>query len=179
MVTDKIKSESPDNMEFKAFDGQDNVITKYLKKIIGQKITQVSDTTISQAQNVILGGIADGLTFQEIAAQVAELGEIASLIRAENIVATEVCQASNAGGHFAMQQSPIAKYTKHVWSAVGDDRTRPTHINASGQSKDFDRPFELEGGQLMFPGDTSLGVAASETIGCRCVEVFDTSGFSR
>jgi len=54
------------------------------------------------------------------------------------------------------------------WSAILDNRTRPDHAAANGQTVAFDQPFEVGGELLMFPGDTSLGASIENIANCRC-----------
>jgi uncharacterized protein with gpF-like domain len=57
---------------------------------------------------------------------------------------------------------------KREWVATTDERTREEHADADGQQVDMDEPFTVGGEQLMYPGDTSLGASAKNTINCRC-----------
>lgn len=54
------------------------------------------------------------------------------------------------------------------WSTMLDELVRDSHQEAEGQRRRASEAFDLRGGQLMFPGDTSLGVSLSEIINCRC-----------
>jgi hypothetical protein len=68
-----------------------------------------------------------------------------------------------------------------IWVTVGDDRVRATHVAVDDQRQPIDQPFELQGGQLMFPTDTSLGADISEIINCRCSSpplFFNPKGFA-
>jgi hypothetical protein len=38
-----------------------------------------------------------------------------------------------------------------------------------------DQPFSLDGGDMMFPGDDSLGADAGEIINCRCAGLYETA----
>lgn len=55
-----------------------------------------------------------------------------------------------------------------VWVTMADERVRPTHVEAEGQERRVDEPFDVGGGKLRFPGDTSLGAPLKEIINCRC-----------
>jgi len=160
------------------FNPFDSAVTQYINGVVGELITQVNDTTIKAVRREILAGIEAGESIKEIAERINDLAEISSEYRSELIAATEVSQASNAGSFQASQQwSNNLGITgvKKTWLAVGDDRTRPTHIEADGQTVEMKEPFELSGGMLMFPGDTSMGASGSETIACRCCHSIDTS----
>ena len=59
-----------------------------------------------------------------------------------------------------------------TWLTVGDDRVRNTHEEVEGVTIPIDEPFELAGGYMMRPHDTSLGVDENEVINCRCSLAF-------
>jgi len=53
-----------------------------------------------------------------------------------------------------------------TWNAVGDDRTRPDHMDATGQEVAPGEPFTVGGELLMYPGDPNG--SDEQTINCRC-----------
>ena len=53
------------------------------------------------------------------------------------------------------------------WVTRRDDRVRPTHAAADGQTVPVGEPFIVGGWALMFPGDPVAPLV--ETAGCRCV----------
>lgn len=55
---------------------------------------------------------------------------------------------------------------KYVWCAVGDERTRPSHLDANGQPQAAGDPFDVGDVTLMFPGDPSG--PDEEVDNCRC-----------
>ena len=94
--------------------------------------------------------------------------------RATNIARTEALTAMNAAGNEAMAQvvdDGLAEKDAitEEWDASADSRTRPDHRNADGQKIKHGGIFVVGGYQLRYPGDTSLGAPASETINCRCM----------
>lgn len=67
--------------------------------------------------------------------------------------------------------APVVK----AWVTVGDERVRDSHVAAGetygadgGAPIPVDQAFQLAGGQVRFPGDTSLGVSMREIYNCRC-----------
>jgi hypothetical protein len=58
-------------------------------------------------------------------------------------------------------------FTKQ-WSISGLGNTRDTHEVMDGVEVDQYEPFVLQGGELMYPHDGSLGADASEIINCAC-----------
>lgn len=96
-------------------------------------------------------------------------------LRGETIARTESIQALNKAADEAVRQVVDSgairrSAARRVWDSAGDDgRTRKSHLAMDGQEVGIDEPFKTPGGELlMFPGDTSLGASAEETINCRC-----------
>ncbi len=96
-------------------------------------------------------------------------------LRADTISRTESLTSLNAGRTEAFRQAVDKAGIAHtnvtrVWSATMDGRTRDTHAAMNGQTVTGpNSPFRTPGGaMMMYPGDTSLGAPASETISCRC-----------
>jgi len=56
--------------------------------------------------------------------------------------------------------------TQKEWLATGDQRTRPDHREADGQVVAIDRPFNIGGWPMQYPGDPAG--PASEVVNCRC-----------
>jgi hypothetical protein len=94
-------------------------------------------------------------------------------LRGDTIARTEALTSLNAGRHEGYRQlieTGSIQGATRKWDATGDKRTRLSHLAMEGQSVAIDEPFvsPITGARLMFPGDTSLGAPASETISCRC-----------
>jgi hypothetical protein len=95
-------------------------------------------------------------------------------LRGETISRTETIQSLNRSQHEALLQASDMgavkqKDVKREWDDAGDSRVRHSHAEMNGQTVGLDEPFKTPSGQLlMFPGDSSLGADASETINCRC-----------
>lgn len=100
--------------------------------------------------------------------------------RGESIARTESLNALRAGQNQAIAQAveqgiiDIRDLNK-IWDDSGDIRTRLDHL-MMGQTYStpipFDEPFIApDGSRLMFPGDTSMGATAKQTIRCRCKSI--------
>ena len=96
--------------------------------------------------------------------------------RGDTIGRTEALRSINASKHEGLLQvvengKVRADQITRVWDSSGaDGRTRDTHLAMEGQKVALNEPFVTPTGfRLMYPGDTSLGAPASETIQCRCV----------
>jgi len=62
----------------------------------------------------------------------------------------------------------ILSNPQKMWITMGDKKVRKTHAAINGAQIPANEPFILPGGLLMYPADSSLGVAFSEVINCRC-----------
>lgn len=96
---------------------------------------------------------------------------------------TAVTGAQNAGrmdSYAAAEKMGIK--LKREWVATLDNRTRHAHAMLDGQKADVDKPFKVDGYEIMFPGDTSA--PGYLVYNCRCtmvaaVEGIDTSDAMR
>jgi len=85
------------------------------------------------------------------------------------IARTETTRVENGAKlDVGKQGEKLGFVMKKEWVSTTDERTRDEHSNADGQQVDMDEPFTVGGEQLMYPGDTSLGASAWNTINCRC-----------
>jgi hypothetical protein len=99
--------------------------------------------------------------------------------RADTIARTESITALRAGRREGIQQGIEAgaiagDAVKRRWNATGDSRTRPDHQAVNGQEVEgMNTPFVMpDGSRMLYPGDTSLGAAADQTILCRCYDEY-------
>ena len=88
---------------------------------------------------------------------------------------TAVTGAQNAGrmdSYVAAEKMGIK--LKKSWLATIDGRTRHEHALLDGQTVDTDKPFKVDGYELMFPGDPSG--PAHLTYNCRCTMIAEVEG---
>ena len=80
---------------------------------------------------------------------------------------TAVTGAQNAGrmDSYAAAEKMGIKLKKQ-WLAALDNRTRHAHAMLDGQTVDIDKPFKVDGEEIMFPGDTSA--PGYLVYNCRC-----------
>lgn len=103
--------------------------------------------------------------------------------RSEAIARTEAITSMQAAGHESMDQVideglADADAITETWDSTLDNRTRPDHAAANGQTVTHGQTFEVGGYRMRYPGDTELGAPASQTIQCRCF-IRKTVDFSR
>ena len=88
---------------------------------------------------------------------------------------TAVTGAQNAGrmdSYAAAQEMGIK--LKREWVATLDNRTRHAHAMLDGQQAEIDKPFKVDGCEIMFPGDTSA--PGYLVYNCRCTTVAVVDG---
>lgn len=61
--------------------------------------------------------------------------------------------------------------TTKTWVTMMDNRVRPPHVLAEGQTRKFNEPYVVGGELLKRPKDTSLGASPWNVIRCRCASV--------
>lgn len=99
-------------------------------------------------------------------------------LRATTIARDQSITALRAGRHEGYRQlldsgKVREEQIERTWDATGDKRTRLSHMAMEGQKViGLSQPFvsPVTGSMMMYPGDTSMGAPASETIQCRCFE---------
>ncbi len=89
--------------------------------------------------------------------------------RAATQAATEVVQAQGWTQHQVANQAPVLLLK--IWQAILDSRTRETHLDANGQVRRLDDPFDVGGASLQWPADSRGSLV--ETINCRCWEDYE------
>lgn len=114
----------------------------------------------------IARGVHQGVNTETIKATIEDLTGY-SEFRADTIARTETVGAYN-GGEWdgARALGPYGPRFKS-WLAASDRRTRPSHVEADGQTKPFEEPFDVGGVRMMRPHD--MGAPAAEVVNCRCV----------
>ena len=88
---------------------------------------------------------------------------------------TAVTGAQNAGrmdSYAAAQKMGIK--LRREWVATLDNRTRHAHAMLDGQQADIDKPFKVDGNEIMFPGDTSA--PGYLVYNCRCTLIAAVDG---
>lgn len=123
----------------------------------------------------ITAGILQGESIQHLADRLQK--KISDMNRTSAIRAarTAVTGAQNAGRLDSyIQAEKIGIRLKKTWLATLDGRTRHTHAVLDGQTTDTNKPFRVQGYEIMFPGDPN---AAPEMVyNCRCTMIAEVEG---
>lgn len=156
-------------MEGKAVDESDSWnwdrdVSEYLLNTSSEKIKEISETTKKQIQKIINDGTAKGFGIPEIAKSIGEEVDNKTGYRAVRIARTEVIGASNYGAIAGAESTELPMDKE--WISTRDEKTRPEHAEADGQTTELDGVFVVGGEELAFPGDP--GGSAENIIQCRC-----------
>lgn len=161
------------------FAGIDNTAAKNIILGISNPFTRLSyqavtDKAVTQRalQSELISGLLQGDSIRGIAKRIKTVTE-KPLKECITIARTETTYAQNSA------RQSVGEYgEKHgfkmlkEWRATEDSRTRDAHLEADGQRVSVDDPFEVDGEELMFPGDYSMGASPGNTINCRCTVVY-------
>lgn len=132
--------------------------TRYTKRIL-----------VTATRSAVQRGLERGWGIPKIADEIErESRGRAAGKRAVTIARTETIRASNAGAMVAADRSGLS--LKKEWIATMDDRVRPTHEAANGQTVNRDEQFVVGGFRCRYPADSKL--PAGESINCRCTVAF-------
>lgn len=148
------------------------IVLEWVQHEAGEKIKQIRETTRLALRKSLKEGVAAGESILDLQKRVKKLVKEEIIPhRSEVIARTETIQASNLGSQAAARAADVPM--EKVWIAARDSRTRDAHVSANGQRRPLDKPYNVSGELLMFPGDTSLGASAENTIQCRCTEGYE------
>lgn len=136
-----------------------------------------------QITGSVTSSILQGKSIPKIANDLQQRMQDMSRASAIRTARTAVTAAQNAGRldtYRAAQDMGIK--LKKQWLATLDNRTRHAHAMLDGQTVDVDKPFKVDGYELMYPGDSSA--PGYLVYNCRCTQVsvlddVDTSGGMR
>lgn len=176
-IMDVFGSRTMDAFKHKAVETKDvddfyeASVTQWINRFLDGKANVISKTTIDNIFAAIKTGEEEGLTSVEIADLIDEkTGGQAAWQRARVIAQTEVHAAATAASDTAINAMGFDN-AKRVWLSSGDQGTRDSHLQATGQKRSMTEPFDVGGSKLMRPGDPSGD--PSETINCRCIVTYE------
>tara|TARA_R110000744_G_scaffold89973_3_gene174848 strand:- start:310 stop:1074 length:765 start_codon:yes stop_codon:yes gene_type:complete len=148
----------------------EQLIDKFLRENLAQKVSQISETTRALLATTIATGIADGLGVVDMGKLIQKSVAFADY-RATMISRTETHTSLN---YASMLVSKVLQFQnpKKVWVSALDDRTRTWHFNMDGKKVEENEMFKVStpkvGIVLMeYCGDPRGG--ARNVINCRCM----------
>ena len=123
----------------------------------------------------VTSSILQGLSIKHMADNLQKRITTMSRDSAIRTARTAVTGAQNAGrmDSYAAAEKMGIKLKKQ-WLATLDGRTRHAHAMLDGQTVGIDKPFKVDGYDIMFPGDTSA--PGYLVYNCRCTMVADVDG---
>ena len=138
----------------------------------GSRITTVRQSYIQFLTQIMTKGIAEGKTISMIATDMTKLIKSRNFYRWQSlrIARTETTAASNYAATVSSSVSGVLM--DKVWISALDARTRQPpdskfdHYNMNQIRVPLDKPFNVSGQNLMFPGDPNG--SAGNVINCRC-----------
>jgi len=146
-------------------------VRRWIGKEGAEKVKNITDTTRNFVRKVLDQGASEGLGTDKMARLMIDEAEGINLNRAKVIARTEIISCSNLSSLEGARSTGI-KLNKE-WLATRDKRTRSSHIGVDGQEVGLDELFSVNGSKLDYPGDSTNGAPGSETIQCRCSQVYN------
>jgi len=143
----------------------DAAISSWIRVNGGQKITEISKTTMNDINKIVADGVRDGLSEREVAKLINAIAPSKSASRSQTIARTEA-HGSSQGMSLIVANETDIKMVK-VWLSDFSENSREEHMDVDGQTRPLAQAFEVDGEQLEYPGDPSG--SAENVINCKCV----------
>ncbi|SEA53605.1 Phage Mu protein F like protein [Thalassobacillus cyri] len=150
----------------KEFDRTDEQLLEWLSDRSRRDAELIQGTTDRYVIMTLWDVVADGKYSIDKAIEALEEEYAFGESRSETIARTEIISAARAGQFQGDYQSGMV--IGKTWHSAHQPNTRDAHAAADGQTVRFEETFIVDGEELMFPGDTSHGASADNTIQCRC-----------
>lgn len=148
------------------FDLVNPVMQAWVKEH-GLEMAKIINGTTQEYLQALKPAIADAITAGASHDTIAEMlaGEFDKLstTRAQLIARTETMASVNAGQAAVYKVEGVEK---KEWLATIDNETRDSHAAMDGVQVPIDEPFDVDGEQMMQPGDAAGG--PGNTCNCRC-----------
>lgn len=149
-------------------------MVQHLLDIMGARTDDVIDGMRRTVANIVTDAWVNGWSMQETAAAIRTRVREISASEAQMLARTDLNALANGGSYFAARAlydvDPRAAPKWKRWLATPDERTRPTHVEAHGQTVLLTDTFEVGGAPMLYPGDPTG--PDQEVINCRCTIVY-------
>jgi len=158
---------SADGKTKDVFNLNAQMVVEFLKKLGLGFVAEVNEFTRAEIIRAVEEGLRSDDPPAVVQKRIKDVYDGLKGYRANRIARTETLRGTNFGTYEAYRQSGVVAAKE--WLAALDERTRPTHADADGQVVPVDKPFNVGGTNMMYPGDPAGG--ASETCNCRCTTI--------
>lgn len=154
------------------FDPDGAVADRVRTAAFEQLVRSPGEEMIAQLRDSLIEGLRVGESIEALSERLTTTVEHV-FTHAETVARTEVVRAYNGGALDGVRHAqsvmddPPLLYKQ--WMSTLDNRVRPDHALADGQTVPLDEPFDVGGEQLDYPGDPSG--SAGNVINCRCTQV--------
>lgn len=127
-----------------------------------------------KVENVVTQGIIQGKGIGEITNDLVDNLCTTNDSKMRTFARTAMTGAQNAGRQARMEDAEEeGVMVKKRWVATLDDRTRDTHADLDGQEVPVDEPFEVDGFEIMYPGDPNADPCMVYNCRCTMIEVYE------
>ena len=123
----------------------------------------------------VTSSILQGKSIPKIANNLQQRMQDMNRTSAIRTARTAVTGAQNAGRLDTYRAArDMGIKMKKRWLATLDGRTRHAHAMLDGQTVNVDKPFKVDGYEIMYPGDTSA--PGYLVYNCRCTQIAEVDG---
>jgi len=147
-----------------AFDQSNRLLDGVIASQSGSRVTTAPADLTRVMMERLQQSYDEGDSIPRAARAMRKAGYTHSKAYAERIARTELIGAVNAASLAQVQGATTIPYK--LWMATNDQRTRPHHREADGQTVPIDSTFTVGGFRLEYPGDPNG--PGEEVILCRC-----------
>lgn len=154
-----------DNPEVMPYYPPEKALKRGIDLEYGKKQISASVTS-SILQGKSIPGIA-----KDLRTRIPEMNK-ASAVRTARTAITGAQNAGRMDSYAAAEKMGIK--LKKRWLATLDNRTRHAHAMLDGQTVDVDKPFKVDGYEIMYPGDSSA--PGYLVYNCRCTQIAEVDG---
>ena len=121
-------------------------------------------------QSVMIQSILQGESIPKIADRLSKEMAYHNQSGSVRLARTMTTSAENQGRLDSYQRAnDMGIKTKKQWVATLDGRTRHEHRELDGQTRSIDEPYEVEGDEIMYPGDPTADYGM--IMNCRCTQI--------
>jgi len=127
-----------------------------------------------KVENSITQGIIQGKRIDEITDDLVDNLCTTNDSKMLTFARTAMTGAQNAGRQAQMEDAEdMGIKVKKRWVATLDSRTRDTHQELDGQEVPIDEPFEVDGMEIMYPGDPDAEPELVYNCRCTMIEIYE------